>query len=155
VTAATSDTVRAAIEATASRLAIAPEIGDLTPAEICSIVNFNIPSMTIHGFNYSSCSDKKLSVVRQPPAPRAKRAETTSKYDVVEKTIGQLRADMESGITTSEEITQAYLDRIEYYDKGQFGFHSYEIVAADAMSQAKAADDARKAGKNGPLLGIP
>ena len=50
-------------------------------------------------------------------------------YDVVGKTIAQLRADMESGVTTSEEITQAYLDRIAAYDVGQFGFHSYEIVA--------------------------
>jgi len=155
VTAATSDSVRAAVEATASRLVTVPEISDLTPAEICSIANFNVASIPINGFNYRSCSDKKMSLVRQPPAPRAKRAETTSRYDVVEKTIGQLRADMESGATTSQEITQAYLDRIEYYDKGPLGFHSYEIVASDAMRQAKAADDARRAGKKGPVLGIP
>ena len=74
---------------------------------------------------------------------------------MVEKTIGQLRADMEAGVTTSQEITRAYLDRIEDYDKGQFGFHAYEIVAADAMAQAQAADAARKAGRKGPLLGIP
>jgi len=146
VTAATTDSVRASVEATASRLATAPDIGDLTPAEICSIANFNVASL---------CADKERTVVRQPPAPKAKAAETTSKYDVVEKTIGQLRADMESGITTSQEITKAYLDRIDYYDKGPFGFHAYEIVAADAMKQAKAADDARRAGKKGALLGIP
>ena len=58
-------------------------------------------------------------------------------------------------MTTSEEITRAYLDRIEVYDQGQFGFHAYEIVAADAMEQAKAADAARAAGARGPLLGIP
>ncbi len=138
VTAATSDGVRASVEATASQLAAAPQIGDLTTAEICSIANFNIAS---------SCADKKVGVVVQAPAPKAKLAQTTSKYDVVEKTIGQLRADMESGVTTSQEITQAYLDRIEFYDKGQFGFHAYEIVAADAMKQAAAADAARKSGK--------
>ena len=75
---------------------------------------------------------------------------------MVEKTIGQLRADMESGLTTSQEITRAYLDRIEVYDQGQFGFNAYEIVAADAMEQArKAADAARAAGKRSPVLGIP
>jgi amidase len=74
---------------------------------------------------------------------------------VVEKTIRRLQADMESGVTTSQEITQAYLDRIEYYDKGQFGFHAYEVVAADAITQAMAADNARKAGKKSALLGIP
>src|SRR5262249_17529590 len=126
-----------------------------TPAEICSIDNFDIPSMTIKGFNYSACGDKRSAAVAQPPAQRAKVAQTSSKYDVVEKTIGQLRADMESGVTTSQEITQAYLDRIELYDKGQLGFHAYEIVAADALKQAKAADDARKAGKKSAVLGIP
>ena len=77
------------------------------------------------------------------------------RYDVVEKTIVQLRADMESGVTTSQEITRAYLDRIAAYDKGQFGFHAYQIVAPDAMAQAKAADAARAAGDTRPLLGIP
>ncbi len=149
VTAANSDAIRAGIEETANRLAKTPDMAGLSPAEICSITNFRI------NISRDSCGDKKMSVVPQPPAPKAKLAQTTSKYDVVEKTIGQLRADMEAGKTTSEEITQAYLDRIEYYDKGQFGFHSYEIVATDAIKQAKAADAARKAGKKGPLLGIP
>jgi amidase len=155
VSAATSDAVRAVVEATATRLAAAPEVSDLTAAEICSIANFDIASMTIRGFNYQSCSSKKASVVAQPPVPGRKEPATTSRYDVVEKPIGQLRQDMESGVTTSQEITKAYLDRIEFYDKGQFGFHAYEVVAADAMAQARAADEARKAGKKGALLGIP
>jgi amidase len=155
VTSTTSDSVRAAVEATASRLAAEPEVSDLTHPEICSIANFNLRAVTIRGFRYDACSDKKMRMVKQPPAPRAKRAETGSRYNVVEKTIAQLRADMEAGITTSLEITQAYLDRIEYYDKGQFGFHAYEIVAGDALKQAAAADAARKSGRKGLLLGIP
>jgi amidase len=159
VTAATSAEVRSAVEGTAGRLATSPEISDLTAAEICSIANFNIPAIaatgSIKGFSYQSCADKKTAIVRQAPTLKAKPAVTSSKYDVVEKTISQLRADMESGVTTAEEIAQAYLDRIEYYDKGQLGFHAYEIVATDAIKQAKAADAARKAGKKGPLLGIP
>ena len=90
------------------------------------------------------------------PVPAAPKAETTSGYNVVEKTIGDMRADMESGLTTSQAITKAYLDRIKVYDQGQFGFNSYEIVATDAMEQArKAADDARAAGKRSPVLGVP
>ena len=85
-----------------------------------------------------------MTPVAQPPVPHAKKGKTAIKYDVVEKTIGQLRADMEAGVVTSEEITRAYLDRIEFYDEGQFGFHAYEIVAADAIAQAKAADKARE-----------
>jgi amidase len=155
VTVATSEEVRAAVEATANRLAAVPEIGDLSAAEICSISNFDIASMTIRGFSYASCADRKIAILTQTPVPGARRAETSSKYDVVEKTIQQLRRDLESGVTTSEEITQAYLDRIEFYDKGQFGFHAYEVVATDAMKQARAADLSRKAGRRGPLLGIP
>ena len=155
VTAETSAEVRGAVEDTANQLATAPEISDLSAAEICSISNFNIRTMTIPGFSSTACADGQMDVVPQAPAPEAKKAETSSNYDVVEKTIGQLRADMESGVTTSEEITQAYLDRIEYYDKGQFGFHAFEIVASDAMEQARNADDARESGRQGPLLGIP
>ena len=66
---------------------------------------------------------------------------------MVEKTIGQMRADMESGLTTSQAITRAYLDRIKVYDQGQFGFNAYEIVASDAMEQARKADEARAAGQ--------
>jgi amidase len=93
--------------------------------------------------------------VAQAPVPKAEVAETASPYDVVEKTIGEMRADMEAGRVTSQQITWAYLDRIAVYDKGQLGFNAYEVVASDAMAQALAADRARAAGKTGPLLGIP
>ena len=146
---------RAAVEATASSLVTAPVIGDLTSAQICSIANFDIASMSLAGFDYGSCASKKLTTVEQPPVPHTKKGKSAVKYDVVEKTVGQLRADMEAGVVTSEQIIRAYLDRIDYYDKGQFGFHAYEIVAEDAIAQAKKADAARRGGASGPLLGIP
>jgi amidase len=159
VNAASSAGVRAAVEATANGLAAAPEIGDLTLAEVCSIDNFDVAALTANGFHYADCTptkqNKKTLEVAQAPVPNEKEAKTNVKYDVVGKTISQLRADMESGVTTSKEITEAYLDRIEFYDKGQFGFNSYEIVATDAIEQAKAADAARKKGVTGSLLGIP
>jgi amidase len=159
VNVASSAGVRTAVEATATGLASTPEIGDLTLAEICSIDNFSVAALTARGFNYADCTptnkNRKALEVAQAPVPTEKHAKTNVKYDVVGKTIGQLRADMESGITTSKEITEAYLDRIEFYDRGQFGFNSYEVVATDAIEQAKAADAARKKGATGPLLGIP
>jgi amidase len=157
VTVMTSDGVRAAVEATASSLAVAPEIGGLTRAEICSIDNFNVAALTMSGFDYDSCTGrgKKVDVVAQAPVPKAREPRTSSRYDVVEKTIDQLRRDLERGRTTSREITRAYLDRIAVYDQGQFGFNAFEIVATNAMAQAGRADAARKAGKTGPLLGIP
>src|SRR5262249_21824543 len=146
VTAATSGATRAAVESVATQLATAPVIGDLTAAEICSIDNFSASALSAHGFDFSVCRRKHPGdddsdddgqggglTVRQPPVPEQPDAQTSVKYDVVGRTIQRLRADMESGVTTSAEITRAYLDRIEAYDRGQFGFHSYELVADDAM----------------------
>ena len=159
VNADSSAAVRAAVEATATDLAAAPVIADLSLAEICSIDNFSASALSATGFDYVRCTptnqNRKALEVAQAPVPRATKAKTNVKYDVVGKTIGQLRADMDAGVTTSAEITEAYLDRIEFYDKGQFGFNAFEIIAADAIAQAKAADAARKRGAAGPLLGIP
>ena len=155
VDAATSAAERAVVEGMAASLASNPPLGDLSAAELCSVANFDIAAMSVPGFNHASCSARKLALVQQPPVPRQKKGKTAVKYDVVEKTIGQLRADMQAGSVTSTEITRAYLDRIEYYDQGQFGFHAYQIVARDAMAQAKAADKARRNGDARPLLGIP
>ncbi len=159
VNATTSASIRATVEATAATLATAPQISDLTVGQICSIDNFSIAALTANGFNYANCTPtlrnlKTLQVVQAPVPPQ--RIPTTSvSYDVVGKTIQELRADMQSGRTTAQEITQAYLDRIAAYDVGQFGFHSYEVVSSSAIQQAKAADAARRKGADGPLLGIP
>ena len=159
VNADSSAAVRAAVEATATDLAAAPVIADLSLAEICSIDNFSASALSATGFDYVRCTptnqNRKALEVAQAPVPHATKAKTNVKYDVVGKTIAQLRADMDAGVTTSAEITEAYLDRIEFYDKGQFGFNAFEIIAADAIAQAKAADAARKRGAAGPLLGIP
>ena len=153
-TASAAAAERASVEATATQLATMPEISDLSEAEICSIANFDIAAMSISGFDYeASCAVP--AVVPQPPAPEPPNRHTSARYDVFEKTIQQLRADMEAGIVTSREITKAYLDRIAAYDVGPFGFHAFHVVAEDAMAQANRADAARSKGANGPLLGIP
>jgi amidase len=145
---------RASVEATAAQLAMTPDVSDLSEAEICSIANFDIAAMSIPGFDHeASCA--VASVVPQPPAPEPPNRHTSARYDVFEKTIQELRADLEAGITTSREITKAYLDRIAAYDVGPFGFHAFHVIAEDAMAQANRADVARKKGENGPLLGIP
>ena len=92
---------RAAVEATAASLVTAPVIGDLTTAKICSIANFDIASLILAGFDYASCASKKLTTVEQPPVPHTKKGKSAVKYNVVEKTVGQLRADMEAGVVTS------------------------------------------------------
>jgi amidase len=154
---ATSAAERAKIETTANNLVSAPDISGLTTAEICTIRNFDVDALSAAGFDYNRCKrgrGSKVDVVAQAKVPKPAKA-GRSDYDVVDKTIGQLRSDLEAGRTTSQEITRAYLDRIAYYDKGQFGFNAFEIVAADAMKQARAADRARARGASGPVLGIP
>ena len=159
VNGSSSAAVRTAVETTAASLAAAPEIDGLSLAEVCSIDNFDAAALSANGFDFADCTpthkNRKALEVAQAPVPKAPKAKTKSKYDVVGKTIDQLRADLESGVTTSRDITQAYLDRIEFYDKGQFGFNAFEIVADDAIEQARDADAARKHGASGPLLGIP
>ena len=144
VTSTTSAAERLKVETTAASLATAPDLTGLTTAQQCSVDNF---ALTLDCSNPGS--------IPRIAVPQAVPATTTSGYNVVDKTIDQMQADMTSGLTTSQAITKAYLDRINVYDKGQFGFNSYEVVASDAMAQAKAADDARKAGRTGALLGIP
>lgn len=148
-TSATAGTQVPAVRAAAVALAAAPDTTGLSAADLCTISNYNAP--TLPGYDATACRALPVAAVE----PDAQAPVTTSPYDVVDKSITQLQADMEAGVTTSQQITRAYLDRIAAYDQGPFGFHAYITVAKDAMAQAKAADDARAAGTRGDLLGIP
>lgn len=137
----------ALVEERAAALAQHPDLEGLSPAEVCSVVNFDLdvdctaPAGDIQG---------GLGVVAAP-----RTLTTSARYDVVGKTITDLNRDMADGTTTAVEITRAYLDRIAAYDRGPFGFFSVIAVAPDALEQAAAADAARAAGDDRPLLGIP
>lgn len=80
----------------------------------------------------------------------------TAHYDVEEKSIAQLQADLTSGAVTSEQLVQAYLDRIEAIDRNGPGLNSVLSLNPDALEQARALDAERAAGRvRGPLHGIP
>ncbi|MCW3011156.1 MAG: Amidase, partial [Solirubrobacterales bacterium] len=155
-----------AVRGVAAGLASSPSFADLTKPELCALENWDIralttpqapattPAITIRGFDAAAdcpAAAEPAIPALAPPTPTT----TGSTYDVVGKSIGTLRADMEAGRTTSREITRAYLDRIAAYDRGSFGFNSYTTVAKDAMAQAKAADARRAAGDSTPVLGVP
>lgn len=78
--------------------------------------------------------------------------------DVVEASIAELRAALESGRTTSVELVRAYLARIDAYDRPDTATALNAVVVANpaALDEA-AASDARRAGGAllGPLDGIP
>jgi len=128
-------------------LAAAPDLSQLTIDEICTLQNWDVTSYA------AACAGAEP--LQLPAAQTEAVPVTDASYDVTGKTIADLQAAMVSGETTSVEITKAYLDRIEAYDSGAYGFHSFITVAKDAVAQAMAADAARAAGESGDLLGVP
>ncbi|WP_411699649.1 amidase [Conyzicola sp.] len=147
-----------AVQATAATLTTTPDFSGLSTPEICSVANFDLTSLTTAGFSAAACD--ALPPVVPPVTPGtgstpAALPETSSPYNVIGKTITQQRADIAAGLTNSQQIVRAYLDRIAAYDQGPQGLHSVLAVAPDAMEQAAAADTARLAGDTRPLLGVP
>ncbi|GHJ60758.1 hypothetical protein NOK12_32760 [Nocardioides sp. OK12] len=142
---AVSDTTQVALDAAA--LAAAPDLSTLSIDEICTLQNWDLAT-----YEAACVGAEPLQV---PAADPQVEHMTDVAYDVTGKTIADLQADMEAGTVTSVQITQAYLDRIEAYDSGSWGFHSFITVADDAVEQAREADRARAAGATGDLLGVP
>lgn len=78
--------------------------------------------------------------------------------DVVEASIAQLRAALESGAATSVGLVQAYLARIDAYDPAHTptALNAVVVRNPDALAEAAASDARRAAGETlGPLEGIP
>ena len=79
-----------------------------------------------------------------------------ARYDVTEKNIAQLQSDLSAGRTTSAEIVSAYLARIEAVDRHGPTLRSVISLNPNATNDARAADQARKAGHaRGALFGVP
>ena len=70
-----------------------------------------------------------------------------------DKTVAQLSQALADGEVTSEELTRAYLDRIKEKDGELNSFVT--VTEEEALEAAREADQARRAGKAGPLTGIP
>ncbi len=81
-----------------------------------------------------------------------------ARYDVVEASIAQLRAALESGETTAVELLDAYLARIAAYDAPgtATALNAMVVMNPDARAEAEASDARRARGEVlGPLDGIP
>ncbi|PRZ18179.1 amidase [Nesterenkonia sandarakina] len=81
-------------------------------------------------------------------------------FDVVEATIAQLRDALARGTLTSEQLVQAYLDRIEAYDQqdSRHGprLNALVVMNPQALEEARASDARRASGEPlGALEGIP
>ncbi|MFC9792899.1 amidase [Streptomyces sp. NPDC127584] len=79
-------------------------------------------------------------------------------FDVVETSIADLRAALEKGETTAVELLDAYLARIDAYDRPgtATALNAMVVMNPDARSEAEASDARRADGRTlGPLDGIP
>ena len=68
-------------------------------------------------------------------------------------TLTQLAAGLKNGDYSSEQLTQALLDRIVAFDKSLNAFIT--VTADQALAAARRADTARAAGTGGVLNGLP
>lgn len=83
-------------------------------------------------------------------------AASAAPYDVSEKSIAVLDADMAAGRVTSKQLVQAYLARIEAIDRQGPGLRSVISLNPNALAEARALDAERNSkGPRGPLHGIP
>lgn len=79
-------------------------------------------------------------------------------FDVHEASIAELRAALSDGIVTSEQLVQAYLERIDAFDAPGTATALNAVVVRNpqAIAEARVADVRRRAGALlGPLDGIP
>jgi len=80
-------------------------------------------------------------------------------FPFLEATVAQLQAEMAAGRLTSEQLTKAYIQRIQQLDqpgRNSVGVNSIIEVNPDALAIARQADAQRRRGKLlGPLHGIP
>jgi amidase len=78
-------------------------------------------------------------------------------YDVVEKTIAQIHEAYRSGVTTARAVTQAFVDRIEAYDRKGPALWAIVVINPEALQDAEKLDCefARTGAFKGPLHGIP
>ena len=76
---------------------------------------------------------------------------------LVEQTIDGLRAALDARQITSVELVQAYIARIEVFDRGGAGLNSVREINPDALAIARRRDRQRfRLGfRPGPLFGIP
>ena len=91
-------------------------------------------------------------------SPLAAHADNKDNFPFLEATVAQLEAAMAAGTLTSEQLTRAYISRIEQLDQGGPGVGVNALIELnpDAIAIARQADALRRQGKVlGPLHGIP
>ena len=79
-----------------------------------------------------------------------------SPFDVVEASIADLRAALDSGRITAVDLLETYLERIAAYDHAGIRLNSVVVMNPHARAEAAASDVRRASGQTrGPLDGVP
>ncbi|WES63835.1 amidase [Microbacter sp. GSS18] len=78
-----------------------------------------------------------------------------NRIDVVEMSIQDMRAALETGAVTSVDLVCAYLNRIAYYDRTGLCLHAIAVLNPDCLAEAAESDRRRRDGEAGPLEGVP
>ncbi|SIS23977.1 amidase [Williamsia sterculiae] len=80
----------------------------------------------------------------------------STSFPVVDTGIADLRSALESGVVTSVQLTQRYLDRIAAYDHAGIRLNAVPVLNDGALAEAAESDRRRAAGAVlGPLDGVP
>lgn len=88
--------------------------------------------------------------------PAMAQAQKTEPFPILETSIDAIQAAFKSGTLTAHQLVQAYLDRIEAYDKHGPTINSIITLNPHALEEADRLDAAyRASGPVGPLHGIP
>jgi len=84
------------------------------------------------------------------------QSQKSAPFQVVETSIDDIHAAMKAGKITAHQLVQAYLDRIDAYDKRGPNINSIITLNPQALAEADRLDaEYRKSGFVGPLHGIP
>ncbi|WP_025700012.1 amidase family protein [Paenibacillus durus] len=95
------------------------------------------------------------SALAETATPVAQETEVHT-FDPFEKSIEEIQDALNSGQTTSEQLVQYYLNRIEAYDKAGPKINAVITINAKAIELAKELDEERKLkGPRSELHGIP
>ena len=107
----------------------------------------------IAGSGQTAGALQKLALL---PTDRSPFGGVTQQDGLFEKTIAELRAEMERGSLTSRALTLRYLDRVDAMDKSGPAINAVIEQNPDALATADQRDAERRAGRvRGPLHGIP
>ena len=81
---------------------------------------------------------------------------STGEFDLIEATVAEIHDAFQAGETTSRELTERYLRRIEAYDQSDLSLNGFVTVNEDAVERAIELDRRFETeGLVGPLHGIP